>query len=227
MSSDSEYNSDSDMDHEEVIKETDIKQNNIINDEPTQDQITQAIADMINSDKYTEDEINDVICGKKLPPNIKMPENKNKTRINTVGIEINDPLIKTMPLAEKAKLKQCSMCARVFTLDMITRNDETCWHCYFWMNYDIDKRPTCDGPEGLTIVQYILKCHEEHDSNNCVKAASYGDCFLCDYKLGRPILMVRDEKLLDEQKEPEQPKAVVDDLSTKTENKFKKITISI
>lgn len=219
-----------DSDDETVQTENEeiINDNNDINNEPSQNQLTQIIADMISSNKYSEDEINDVICGKKIPPEIigKLQVNIKKQNIDTVGVEINDPIIKSMTRDDKLSIKQCSMCARCFNKDMITCNDEICWHCYFWMNYDIDKRPICDGPEGMTIVQYILKCHEEHDTNNCPKFSAYNNCFLCDYKLDHPILCVQNEELLKSQSsEPE--KVNTNELSTPRIEEFKKITISI
>ena len=108
---------------------------------------------------------------------------------------------------------------------MITKNDKSCWHCFFWMNYEIHMRPYSDGPEGLTIVEYILKCHEEHDASTCTKHTERGGCFLCEHKLSFPILCVKDEHLLKPKEE------IIDVAKIETNDdpveKFDKITINI
>jgi hypothetical protein len=195
------------------------------NKEPSQEQITQAIADMISSDKYTEEYINDVISGKKLPPGLEYDMNKTVNQMTTNGLEMQSDEIKLMSYENKKKLTQCSGCARCYNSDMITRNDQLCWHCFFWMNYDINARPFCDGNEGLTIVQYILKCHEEHNEHICTKHTEHGGCFLCEYKLSIPILCVKDEHLLVPEKE-EPTEIITNELDVPRET-FNTVSISI
>lgn len=67
-------------------------------------------------------------------------------------------------------------------------NDQTCYHCYNWMNYSIYSRDGIDGKNGnMYIVDYILKCRDDHDPCECDKNSEMGGCFLCDFILGEPI----------------------------------------
>lgn len=86
------------------------------------------------------------------------------------------------------KSKQCSLCARVFGDEMVTENVETgennCYHCIYWLNYDVSRRPFVDGLYNLSIVDYIIKCRDSHKIDMC---KSTGQCVVCDYLQDLPI----------------------------------------
>ena len=209
------------------VKQHPMTNKNINKNKLTADELTLVIADMINSNKYTDDEINDVICGKNEPPNIDILNKNKKKIIDTNGIKPDDPVIKNMTTAAKLDVKQCSACGKIFSKELITKSDNICWHCYFWMNYDIKFRAVCDGPENVTIAEYILKCHEEHDETKCTKFSSYKECFLCDYKFKRPILCIKDEHLLKPKKEETNNKNDISDTILIRKSDTKKHTVVI
>jgi hypothetical protein len=91
--------------------------------------------------------------------------------------------------------KNCTYCFKFYDLEMIADSyaDEImCWHCFFWINHDISLRKNCDGTLGMTVVDYIKKCHEVHDTTKCKRQTDQGGCFLCEYKVGMKITDIKD-----------------------------------
>jgi hypothetical protein len=115
-------------------------------------------------------------------------------KLSTDGV-LNDGTTH-IPSSVINSVHSCVYCNKIYTADMIMDihdiNDKSCWHCFFWMNYDISMRKTCDGAMGLTIADYILKCTDDHVIEGCIRMSDVGGCFLCEYKLGLPILSIKD-----------------------------------
>lgn len=85
--------------------------------------------------------------------------------------------------------KKCNFCNKYYGHDMIVpiydKDDEVqCWHCLFWMNYASEMRKTVDGTFGMTIADYIMKCKDVHEFENCIRNTDSGGCYLCEFNLG-------------------------------------------
>lgn len=83
----------------------------------------------------------------------------------------------------------CEMCEKITKQIAMRRyeNMELCCHCLFNKCYDSSERNKYDC-EPMTIVDYISKCSEFHDSVNC----SHSDrCFLCDHNKGKIHLDIK------------------------------------
>lgn len=121
---------------------------------------------------------------------------KNVDYISTEGID--SEIIEYSSKYIQSNLKQCVFCNKYFKNDMIVPNKDNiidefqCWHCLFWMNYSIPNRKNVDGTFGMTIVEYILKCKDDHETTLCKKNSDTGGCFLCEYKLDFPITDIKD-----------------------------------
>jgi hypothetical protein len=77
---------------------------------------------------------------------------------------------------------QCEYCTKIFNAKdklviILEDNTNMCYHCLFWINYDLTVRKSVDGTYGKTIVEYIIDCKDAHNSSKCVRM---GACFLCD-----------------------------------------------
>jgi hypothetical protein len=125
--------------------------------------------------------------------------NNNIFEITTDGIEEKDYIL--LNENNRNKLKFCIICNKYFNKDMTiiiddNTNDNQCYHCLFWLNYPISERKYVDGIYGLKIVEYIKKCCDFHDINNCTKNILNGGCFLCEYLLDIPITDIIDGHLL-------------------------------
>jgi hypothetical protein len=147
----------------------------------------------------------------------KNDENENIEQTNTISLSTNgfledDINYKKLAYATKKTLKMCEMCGKKYTNDMIidiTNNDLTCYHCFFWINYDLSLRDIADNTVHLTIAEYILKCKDEHDITLCTRHTTHGGCFICEYKSGFPIINIKNSKLIYE--ETEETEIIVDD----------------
>jgi hypothetical protein len=117
-------------------------------------------------------------------------------------------------------LKQCDYCTKWFGLNMFipktTVNDERqCLHCYFYFSYEpmacrieSDKKY---ADHGISIVNYVLNCHAQHDTQNCTHSSPLC-CYLCEYKLGMVIDGIENASLLYGTKASESAKPVSDKL---------------
>jgi len=126
--------------------------------------------------------------------------------LSTEGVKEHDVAYSKLSYAARKTLQYCEMCGKYYSGDMMVADGKknkddgsNCWHCFFWLNYDINNRPVCDGVFGMTIVEYVLKCHDEHNIASCTRRSDHGGCFLCEYKMDFPIIEIRDGHLLYEQ----------------------------
>ena len=102
---------------------------------------------------------------------------------------------KKLPHHKQVNSVQCSYCQKfynntqqpkMFTTEF-SEGEPVCFHCIFWMNYDIASRPHVDGVYGMTIVEYVMECKDLHDKATCTRNSDAGGCLLCDYLNGVPI----------------------------------------
>ena len=128
----------------------------------------------------------------------------NVISLSTNGFLKEDIDYKKLSYATKKQLKMCNMCGKLYTNDMIFDiNDITCYHCFFWINYDLSLRDIADNTSHLIISEYILKCKDDHDITKCSRHTDKGGCFLCEYKLGIPIIDIKNAKLIYEEEQKE------------------------
>ena len=98
-------------------------------------------------------------------------------------------------------LFQCNMCAKYYNnelkviYDNTKLDDTSCYHCYYWIHYDVSNRLTMDGLYGLSIFDYIISCKDQHNPESCTRLNS---CFLCDYLNNKPITNIKDEAQLND-----------------------------
>jgi hypothetical protein len=79
-------------------------------------------------------------------------------------------------------LFKCTTCAFTYQPDIKSSDeneDNMCLHCYYWIYY-----VTRLEDSKIPIVDYILKCSDEHEPDKCTKMTDAGGCYLCEYKLG-------------------------------------------
>jgi len=142
-------------------------------------------------------------------------DNKNNEILSTDGISENDINYKKLKYVIKKTLKKCDMCGKKYTDDMIidiTNNDEyTCYHCFFWINYDLSLRDIADNAVNITIAEYILKCKDDHNIALCTRHTEHGGCFLCEYKSGFPIINIRNSTLIYQESKDEKEVIITDD----------------
>jgi hypothetical protein len=155
--------------------------------------------DMLKEDveQDLEQSKSNISAKNKIPQNIKHNSkiySKSKLDFITTDGVVNDG--SHIIRADLLKLvHDCTYCLKRYNSDMIVDihdNEKMCWHCFFWMNYDISLRNNCDGTMGLTIADYVLKCSDEHKMDKCTRRTDNGGCFLCEYKLEMPILSIKD-----------------------------------
>lgn len=119
--------------------------------------------------------------------------------VTTDGIEDTDKSYALLPYNVKKKLKRCDLCGKYFNDDMVLQmaeDDIQCWHCFFWLNYDVSKRVEVDGTYGITIVEYIIKCKDSHEQDKCKRNTDSGGCYLCEYLFGGDITDIKDRELI-------------------------------
>ena len=124
-------------------------------------------------------------------------------KLSTEGYSEDSLEFSNLPDASKKYMSQCGTCMKFFSptmINYISKEELLCKHCFFWLNYDITLRKETDGMYGTTIAKYILNCYTDHDSTKCSRMGDHGGCFLCEYKLGIPILDIKDAEMLDKEK---------------------------
>lgn len=117
------------------------------------------------------------------------------------------------------KLGQCMYCQKFYykalggmmTYDFDPSGEGVCYHCIFWINYNIDTRPMVDGAFGKTIVEYIVECKDSHDKESCTRDSAEGGCFLCDCLNGKPIEGIIGGEMFDQKESTSVSKSVADD----------------
>ena len=138
-------------------------------------------------------------------------EQTNAILLSTNGFLEDDINYKKLAYVTKKTLKSCGMCGKLYTNDMIiyiNDNELTCYHCFFWINYDLSLRDIADNTVHLTIAEYVLKCKDDHDITLCTRHINHG-CFLCEYKTGFSIINIKNAKLIYE--ETEETEILIDD----------------
>ena len=109
--------------------------------------------------------------------------------ITTDGCQEDSIIYKKSSLQIKKTLKECDLCEKIYTDDMLIKNQNefTCYHCFYWINYDISMRDIAENTVDLSIAEYIIKCKDDHNTTLCTRNTNHGGCFLCEYKIGIPI----------------------------------------
>ena len=112
--------------------------------------------------------------------------------VTTKGISNGSFEFKKIPYNSRKVLSMCDFCGKSYKKDMIVEHnaDITCMHCFFWSHYHVERRPEADGVYGPTIVDYIIKCRDEHDMYECTNSYYNGCCFICDHFAGKELLCV-------------------------------------
>lgn len=135
----------------------------------------------------------------KKAPSQKKNQSNNPTNVTTDGLAAEDKLFKQLSFETKSKLSLCDYCNKYYPAEIVFANDSdpiSCWHCYFWINYDPTKRADCDGTHGVSIVDYVLKCNGDHNMAICTRNTDSGGCFLCEYKNGIQITNIKNSEKL-------------------------------
>lgn len=93
------------------------------------------------------------------------------------------------------KFMECDICGASMSVKngIINTPDFQCYHCFFWINYAPECRPTCDGVFGITIAEYVLTYHGKHEISKCQRV---GSCFLCDYINKKIIKDIKNPELI-------------------------------
>lgn len=125
---------------------------------------------------------------------LEQEDNKSKMNKKTAGLEVTTEGIsqddcKNINLAKITDLLQCHWCAKYHNNEIILKKKDynVCKHCYFSVNHDEANRLKFDtecADEGTGIALYIIECKDSHNTEKCTRKA---DCYLCDFKLGKPI----------------------------------------
>jgi hypothetical protein len=133
--------------------------------------------------------------------NIEKKINKEEPiKITTEGFTQNE-YSKNKSLL-KTKLSQCNWCAKyyqksILLTDELSPGGYVCKHCMFTVNYDETNRLQFDTScikKKTSIASYILECKDDHDTYKC---ARYPQCYVCDYKLLKPIKNILNASSLD------------------------------
>jgi hypothetical protein len=145
---------------------------------------------MSSEDEHMSDYDEDVYENSETEPkvdNVNKPVTNSQAQVvSTEGSDFNT-----------GNLKNCMICNKFYNDDMIVDikfADETCYHCYYWMNYSMNERKKVDGQDGKFISDYINKCKDIHLIDNCKRRSDAGGCFLCEHLLGLPIDGVKNYK---------------------------------
>lgn len=125
---------------------------------------------------------------------------ENINNIITEGLNHSD--YKKMSKDKISNLAMCSNCQKYYNTDFfvaLENDDDICQHCFFWINYDEDSRLNIDKKYsnfGITVANYVITCHQNHNFETCTRRTDTGGCLLCDYKLGIPIQNILNPELL-------------------------------
>jgi len=180
--------------------------NNTLN-QLNNDQLNQQNNDLSNNNYYNSDSEYVSDYGSDYEIDYKNDENENIEQTNAILLSTNgfteeDAEYKKLSYATKNTLKTCNMCGKIYTNDMIidiNNDDLMCYHCFFWINYDLSLRDIADNTTHLTIVEYIIKCKDYHDITLCTRHTNHGGCFICEFKTGFKIINIKNAKLIYEE----------------------------
>lgn len=116
--------------------------------------------------------------------------------VNENGVEADVFNNFSSNIQSQLNLLNCDICGKFYKEDMMAPFEGLCcYHCFFWMNYAPESRKQVDGVNGLSIVDYILKCKDNHAMGNCAKVA-IGACLICDLKMGEDLGDIKDKDKL-------------------------------
>lgn len=157
---------------------------------------------------------------------------KPKTDELTSTKEPKEYLTEGSPTQLSGDMMACTFCQRYYAEDMFDPEDLmddgmmdmlSCWHCFFWMNYEPKLRSQCDGVKsGMTIANYILKCRNNHVTAQCKRKTNIGGCFLCEHLEGFPIVDIIDGHKINKGEAPSGSTA----LKTVSKPKVPEITVN-
>jgi len=159
---------------------------------------------------------------------IKKVSKNDKINITTEGV--TQEAFPGVKLDKLKGVKQCHYCAKWYQQELIINNDEgqLCKHCLFWINYDSKTRLCFDqqcAKQGFGIAEYILECHETHDSKVCTRNSVNGGCFLCDFIKGKCIDNILNSEMLQQVKtsntDAEDDDSMVAEFNDATKSNFK------
>jgi hypothetical protein len=122
--------------------------------------------------------------------------------ITTEGID--ETVLKSINLVYIQDMIQCHCCAKYYNKSLIVADDvmgeQMCKHCLCWLSYSPETRlafdTKCASLYGFCIAEYILTCHEAHDSSKCTRMTDQGGCLLCDYNLNLDIPNILNREML-------------------------------
>lgn len=105
-------------------------------------------------------------------------KNNSDEYIFNNGLTENE--FQTCDSSKTINLNQCMYCTKYYPQELVIiyNSDNVCYHCLFYINYDISTRDSVDGVYGLTISEYVINYRNTHDINNCPRDGV--GCFLCD-----------------------------------------------
>lgn len=187
-------------------------------------------SDSDNNDIFSDsdEELDKIVTPKiakkssKSKKSLYAPENN---KITTEGIE--EQFLKSINLEDVQDIIQCHCCSKYYNKSLIVNDEgfgeQMCKHCLCWLSYSVDTRlefdNKCVSLHGFCIAEYILTCHEAHNSETCARMTDNGGCLLCDYNLNLDIPNILNSEML--------PKVLLKSESNKkdSEKKVKKIMI--
>lgn len=175
----------------------------------------------------------DYYDGDDIPPQLLSGQSCDKNKqndglnITTEGIDASIAINLTSDIS--ASLRLCDFCNKYYKHEMFMLSQVgdmyQCQHCFFYMNYH--NKELCDASIfGPSIVEYILNCHETHNSTICQRLSDSGGCYLCEYKLGFPLDGVKNAHLLglnnqfNESDESDESDCDIDDLKYDNDNGY-------
>jgi len=131
-------------------------------------------------------------------PGINKPFKMKQPDITTNGIDASQ-IVNTFPssVIQSMGIKTCDTCGKYFKQDMLAYlYDEhpICYHCIFFLHYDLNSRQVVDGVVGKKIVEYIIECQDDHECTKCSRQGN--SCLICDHKLGIEIEGILNPELL-------------------------------
>jgi len=133
-------------------------------------------------------------------PNDDLDSSDDETVIYDINNISTDGLLSGQNIKKKI-LHYCNYCNKWFSDELIIPDINSgilkCQHCFFWQNYHMTKRKEADTKYshiGISIVNYVLNCYDDHDGVMCKKHRQ--ECFLCDYKAGIEIDNINNSEIL-------------------------------
>ena len=160
-----------------------------------------------SDDLISEDDIiseDDVISEDKDIPATNMSNIPQQNKFNNLDF-LNGVEEKKLNKKHKLYVSKCAFCELYYsngknsTTNMFTKEysegENVCYHCFYRIYYNPpDARYNFDGVYGMNIVDFVIKCRDTHNTNEC----KFNDeCFICDHLNGKKIdFILNPEKLI-------------------------------